>query len=132
MAKPSGEKKILVVEDTLAMGRVFELKLKSAGFQPTVVADGEHALAQLGKQQFDLILLDLMLPGISGFDVLSELRRRGDHTPVVVFSNLGQPEDQKRAQQLGAREYFIKTNVSLSDMVARVKEILAQPVTHGV
>jgi DNA-binding response OmpR family regulator len=76
------------------------------------------------NEQFDLIVLDLILPKLTGFEVLEELKKKKSTTPVIVASNLSQGEDQERAKTLGARDYFVKSDTSLSQVVEHITKIL--------
>lgn len=117
-------KKILIVDDEKALARVMSLKLNSAGYQTIAVFSGEEALAALTKQSFDLLILDLLMPKVDGFAVLAHLNKSGIKTPVIVASNLAQKEDVEKAEKLGAIDYFIKSDVSLVEMVNKVKQYL--------
>ncbi|MDP3973688.1 MAG: response regulator [Candidatus Daviesbacteria bacterium] len=117
-------KKILIVEDEKALARVMSLKLNSAGYSTSVVFSGEESLAVLSKESFDLIILDLVMPKKDGFFVLSEISRQGIKTPVIVASNLSQKEDIEKAKKLGAVDYFIKSDVTLVEIVNKVKQHL--------
>ncbi len=117
-------KKILIAEDEKPMANALGLKLRSAGFETTLVYDGESAIAVGKDSSFDLILLDLVMPKKDGFFVLAELKKLKIATPVIVSSNLSQDEDIKRAKDLGARDYFIKSDTTLADIVEKVKRIL--------
>jgi DNA-binding response OmpR family regulator len=114
-------KKILIVEDERPIAKALELKLLHSGFQPTVVFDGEAAVNALVTDTFDIMLLDLMMPKIDGFGVLNEIRKRGISLPVIVTSNLGQPEDARKAKELGAKEYFVKSDTPISVLVEKIK-----------
>ena len=100
------------------------LKLDHSGFDTTTALDGETALEMLKKQTFDLIILDLIMAEIDGFSILAELKNRNNTIPIIVASNLGQEEDIKRAKDLGACDYLIKSNISLNDIVTTIKKIL--------
>lgn len=117
-------KKILVVEDEKPLARVLALKLNSAGYQTTSAFDGEQAIIVLSKEHFDLIILDLVLPKNDGFYVLSELSKAGNKTPIIVASNLSQTEDIEKAKKLGAVDYFVKSDVTLVEIVDKVKQYL--------
>lgn len=117
-------KKILIVEDEKPLARVMSLKLNSAGYQTVVLFDGEQALGVLSKESFDLIILDLVMPNKDGYFVLTELKRLNTKIPVIVASNLGQEEDIKKAKKLGALDYFVKSDVTLVEMVNKVKQYL--------
>jgi len=114
-------KRILIVEDEKPMANALVLKLRSAGFETVLVYDGETAIFTLQQSTFDLIILDLVVPKKDGFIVLAELKKLGITTPVIISSNLTQEEDIRRARELGARDYFIKSDTSLAEIVEKVK-----------
>jgi DNA-binding response OmpR family regulator len=116
--------KILVAEDEKAISSALELKLAFSGFEPVCAFDGEEALNMVLKNHFDLILLDLMMPKLDGFQVLEEIKKQNIKTQVVVLSNLGQEEDMTKAEALGAKAYFVKSNTPIADIVDYVKKIL--------
>ena len=117
-------KKILIIEDEKPMANALSLKLQSGGFETQVVYDGEAAIAALKTSQYDLLILDLVMPQKDGFFVLTELKKLKIATPVIVSSNLSQEEDIKRARELGARDYFIKSDTTLATVVEKVKQAL--------
>jgi two-component system alkaline phosphatase synthesis response regulator PhoP len=117
-------KKILIVEDEKPMARALSLKLESNGFDVSTAGNGTEALEAITTQTFDLIILDLVIPGMDGFAILGELKSRKITTPVIAASNLGQIEDINRAKELGATHYFVKSNTSLAQIMDQVKEIL--------
>lgn len=117
-------KKILIAEDEKPMANALGLKLRSVGFETTLVYDGESAISAARESPFDLILLDLVMPKKDGFYVLEELKKLKIATPVIVSSNLSQDEDIKRARELGARDYFIKSDTTLAQIVEKVKQAL--------
>lgn len=116
--------RILIAEDEKALARVLELKLTKAGFAVVIAEDGEEASRLLASESFDLVLLDLVMPKKDGFAVLSELAGKKATLPVVVLSNLGQTEDEKKAKELGAVDYWVKADISLVDVVNRIKKLL--------
>ena len=116
--------KILLVEDTTAIADVMKIKLEASGYEVDVVTDGEQALAALAKDRFSLMLLDLMMPKMDGFTVLEEMKKLKLKVPVIVTSNLGQPEDIAKVKKLGAVDYFMKVDLSLAEMVERIKKQL--------
>lgn len=117
-------KRILIAEDEKPMANALSLKLRSVGFETTLVYDGESALSAARESPYDLILLDLVMPKKDGFFVLAELKKLKIATPVIVSSNLSQEEDIRRAKELGARDYFIKSDTSLAQVVEKVKQAL--------
>ena len=117
-------KKILIIEDEKSLARALELKLTHAGFKTKVVLNGEDAMQIIGKESFALILLDLIMPKMDGFTLLAMLKVKKIKTPVLVLSNLSQDEDEKRAKEFGAKEFFIKSNTPIATIVLRVIELL--------
>lgn len=121
---PTGAK-ILIVEDERPLAHALELKLGHEGYQTSVASTGNQALQMGLSNEHAIILLDLILPELDGFTILKELKAKGVKAPVVVLSNLGQDEDQKKAKELGAAAYLVKSNSPLSEIVALVKKLLA-------
>lgn len=117
---------ILIAEDDQAHARVYQLKFEQEAIRVKVVEDGDQALASLRAERPDLLLLDLMMPGKSGFEVLEEIRKDPalKDTKIVVLSNLGQSKDIARAQELGVLDYLVKSDYSIHDIVAKVKKHL--------
>lgn len=115
-------KRVLIVEDEKPLAHALELKLKSAGFEIVLASNGQEALDELKKQHYDVMLLDLMMPGVDGFQVLQQIQN-DDSKPDAVFvlSNLSQHEDEERVLTLGAKKFFIKSDTSLSTIVEEVK-----------
>lgn len=119
-------RKVLIVEDERPLARALTLKLQHEGFVPVIVGDGEQACTTLSEEGvFDLIILDLVMPKKNGFEVLQFINEHEITAPVIVLSNLSQEEDINKALQLGAKEAYIKANTSLSDIVARVRELIS-------
>ncbi len=115
-------KRILIAEDEKPMANALDLKLRSAGFETVLVYDGETAISTLGQSSFDLIILDLILPKKDGFSVLAELKKLKSTTPVLVSTNLSQEEDINKVKELGARDYFIKSDTTLAEIVQKIKQ----------
>lgn len=124
MPKLVRTKKILVVEDEKPVAKALILKLTRAGFDARAVFDGEEALKTIDKDKFDLIILDLVMPKMDGFQLLAELQARKSTVPIIVTSNLSQGEDIKRVRELGAREYFVKSDTPIAEVVDHVKRVL--------
>lgn len=118
--------KVLVVEDETFLVKIYTVKLKKEGFEVTIANDGEEAVRMAAEVKPDLILLDLILPKMNGFEALEKMRANPDNksTPVIVLSNLGQEEDIKRAEALGADDYLVKANFSIQDIVAKIHATL--------
>ena len=120
------KKKILLVEDEMALSAVYRSRLELEGFDIKEVHNGEDALSAAVSYRPDLILLDVMMPKISGFDVLDILRNTPDTTNVrvIMLTALSQPKDKERAEQLGADDYLVKSQVVIGDVVERVRHHL--------
>ena len=118
----TNSKKILIIEDEKPLARALELKLTHEGFLVVNISNGEEALPLLGKEEFSLIICDLMMPKVDGFQVLEFVKNKNIKTPVVVLTNLSQAEDEKRVRSIGASEFFIKSNTSIAKIVDYVKE----------
>jgi len=119
----SPKKKILLVEDDIALASVYRSRLEIEGFDISEVHNGEDALSAAVSFKPDLILLDAMMPKISGFDVLDILRNTPDtaNIRVIMLTALSQPKDKERAEQLGVDDYLVKSQVVITDVIARVK-----------
>ena len=120
------KKKILLVEDDASLAAVYRARLELEGFDIKEVHNGEDALSAAVSYRPDLILLDVMMPKISGFDVLDILRNTPDTTNVrvIMLTALSQPKDKERAEQLGADDYLVKSQVVIGDVVERVRHHL--------
>lgn len=121
---PKTKKKILIIEDERPMARALELKLAHAGFESISAGNGKDGIAILEKGNFSLILLDLVMPKMDGFSVLEALKQKGIKTPVIIVSNLSQPEDEKRAKALGAKAFLVKSDTQIAAIVEKVIEFL--------
>lgn len=124
MPKTTNPKRVLVVEDERPMAHALELKLNHSGYEAMAVFNGQEALDELNRQTYDLIILDLVMPVMDGFALLRELQTRGKKIPVIVASNLSQEEDAKKAKKLGAKDYFVKSNTPIAEVINHVKKIL--------
>lgn len=119
------KRKILIAEDEKPMARALELKLNNSGYDAKAVFNGQEALDELSANKYDVVLLDLVMPILDGFTVLQKLREmEKELPPVIVLSNLGQEEDISRAKKLGAIDYFVKSNIALSEVVNHLDSVL--------
>jgi DNA-binding response OmpR family regulator len=120
------KKKILLVEDDTALAAVYKSRLELEGFEIREVNNGEEALSAAIEFKPNLILLDAMMPKISGFDVLDILRNTPDTTNirVIMLTALSQPKDKERAEALGVDDYLVKSQVVIGDVVERIKHHL--------
>ena len=118
--------KILLVEDDEALAQMYTMRLQAEGFSVEHVANGEEALSAAVKFHPDLILLDVMMPKISGFDVLDILRNTPEtaNMRIIMLTALSQPKDKERAEALGVDDYLVKSQVVIADVVERIKQHL--------
>jgi DNA-binding response OmpR family regulator len=117
-------KKVLVIEDEKPMARALEVKLQKAGLEAHTVNDGQEGLNTLEKEHYDLALLDIMMPVMNGWEVLSKVKEKGINTKIIITSNLSQDEDKKKAKDLGAVDFIVKSNSTLTAIVEKVKSLL--------
>lgn len=120
------KKKILLVEDDEALASVYMTRLTGEGFEVKRVPNGEEALSTALAFRPDLILLDAMMPKVSGFDVLDILRNTPETTNmhIIMLTALSQESDMQRAKQLGVDDYLVKSQVVIADVVDRIKHHL--------
>lgn len=125
-SQPTHPKKILLVEDDDALASVYQTRLQAEGFDLRRVPNGEDALAATLQYKPDLILLDVMMPKVSGFDVLDILRNTPEtvNIKVIMLTALSQDSDRERAQSLGVDDYLVKSQVVIADVVERIKSHL--------
>lgn len=121
-------KKILIVEDDQLLLDLCCKKLQKEGFDIDIAIEGNTALEKIFSNKPDLILLDLVLPGIDGFEILKKIKENSDNTikkiPVIILSNLGQESDIEKGKKLGATDYLIKASVTMDEIVKKVKDLL--------
>lgn len=122
----ANNKKILVVEDDKFLRRVYESKLPKEGFTVISAANGEEGLRAMKKEKPDLVLLDLIMPQKSGFEVLEEVGKDKSLAgmKIIVLSNLGQEEDVEKSKRLGALDFLVKSNLSIKEIIEKVRGYL--------
>jgi DNA-binding response OmpR family regulator len=127
MSENTNGKRILLVEDDEGLADVYMTRLDAEGFAVKRVANGEEALAAAKEFKPDLVLLDVMMPKISGFDVLDILRNTPETTNVkiIMLTALSQETDREQAKKLGVDDYLVKSQVVIADVVERIKAHLA-------
>ncbi|HLD03437.1 MAG TPA: response regulator [Candidatus Dojkabacteria bacterium] len=120
------KKYIIVVEDDQAYANVYQKKLTNEGFEVTIIGDGSQVIKTLQERKPELLLLDLMLPNTNGFEILTEIKKDPNlkELKVVITSNLSQEEDQKKAKSLGAVDYLVKANISVPELIAKIRQYL--------
>ncbi len=117
-------KKILIVEDEKPLAQALRLKLGFSGYDVSVAENGQECLNMVAKQTFDIILLDMMMPVMDGFQTLQGLQKLKNKTPIFALSNLSVDDDVAKVLKMGANKYFIKSDTPLSVLVDEVKKVL--------
>ncbi len=119
-------KKILIIEDDKFLRELIAQKLIKEGYNIVEAVDGEKGIKSVKDEKPDLVLLDLILPGIDGFEVLSKIKEDPvlSQVPVIILSNLGQKDDIERGLKIGAADYLIKAHFTPGEIVEKVKTIL--------
>jgi DNA-binding response OmpR family regulator len=121
--------RILIIEDDEFLRTLAMNKIQSAGFLVDVAADGAVGYQKYTASKPDLLLLDLMLPTMDGFQILAQMKTENILEPskIVVFSNLGSEEDIKRVLEFGVKNYIVKSSFTLDQLVQKIREILGFP-----
>lgn len=119
-------KKILIVEDDNFLRNLLLKKLKSEIYTTFGAADATEAFKNLEVNKPDLVLLDLILPGVDGYEILRKVRQNEavKNIPVIIFSNLSEEKDIKKAIDLGATDFMVKSDFALNDLIEKIKVIL--------
>ena len=119
-------KKVLIVEDDKFLRELIVKKLLGEGYDIVEAIDGEEGIKKIKEEKPDLVLLDLILPGVDGFGVLSQMRDDSSVSsiPVIILSNLGQKDDVERGLKLGAVDYLIKAHFTPGEIIEKIKNIL--------
>ncbi len=120
------QKRVLLVEDDIFIAEIYALSLQKTGFKVIVAEDGEKGVQMAKENHPDLILLDLLLPKLSGLEVLKILKNDPElkDIPVVIITNFSDSESTKKSFEMGALDYLVKVNIDPNDIVQRAKEIL--------
>lgn len=121
-------KKVMLIEDEEVLSSLLKRKLEENGYEVTVAFDGEEGLDIMKKQKPDLVLLDIIMPKMGGFEVMEEMNKVEElklkNLPVVIVSNSGQPVEIEKAQELGIRDYLIKTQFDPQEVVDKVNRLI--------
>ena len=118
--------KILIIEDDKFLRELISRKLQEEGYEISEAIDGAEGLKKAKEEKSDLILLDLILPGMDGFDVLSKLKEDAaiSSIPVIILSNLGQKEDVEKGFKLGAIDYLVKAHFTPGEILEKIRKVL--------
>ncbi len=119
-------KKILIIEDDKFLAKMLGRMLEDHQYQTSLASNGKEGLIKASAGDINLILLDIMLPDIDGFDLLETIKdnEATKNIPVIIMSNLGQPEDIQQGRTLGAKDYLVKSNLSLDEVVKKIRKYL--------
>ncbi len=117
---------IVIVEDDVFLADLYKTKFTLEGFKTTVAYDGEKGLEMIEKNQPDIILLDLVLPKLTGFEVLEKIKNQDKlkKIPVILLTNLSQKSDVEKGLKLGADDYLIKAHFMPSEVVEKIKQLV--------
>lgn len=120
--------KVLLIEDDPILVKMYKVKFESEGFEVLTADDGEQGLEMALSEGIDVIVLDIMMPKMSGIDLLTKLRKspKGKKVIVIMLTNLSQQEEQEKALELGAVEYLVKANQTPSQVVEKIKTHLTK------
>ena len=126
-------KKILIIEDDPFLSEMYAAKFVQNDFQTEVAADGKIGMVKIKANKPDLILLDIVLPKMDGFEMLKKIKEDSKlkKIPVILLTNLGQKNEVEKGLALGADEYIIKAHFTPTAVVAKVKDILSQRTTNN-
>lgn len=129
--KMAETRKILVVEDDRFLSSLMKARLEKEGFTVLQAFDGEEGENLIKTEQPNLVILDLILPKLSGFEVLEDISvdPQFSRIPIMILSNLAQDSDVEKTKHLGAVDYFVKVRISVDELVGRVKNLLASVTT---
>lgn len=119
-------KTILIIEDDKFLRDLIARKLTEEGFEISEAVNGEEGIKKIKEGKPDLVLLDLILPGIDGFEVLRKIKEEPQlaRIPVIILSNLGQKEDVEKGMKLGASDYLIKAHFTPAEIIQKIKTAL--------
>lgn len=126
--------KVLLVEDDNNLREIFEMRLQAEGYETVTAGDGEEALTVALAEKPDLIIADVMMPKLSGFEMIENLRTAPEmtNTKVIMMTALGQAEDRSRGENLGVLKYLVKSQVTLEDFVRVVRDVLPPGQAYSI
>lgn len=117
-------KNILIAEDDQFLSKMYRLNVKDTDWKVTLVENGESAIAAINKQPPDLMLLDIMMPQTDGIGVLQYVREEGHNFPVIILTNLSQETDKQKCMELGAVDYYVKSDMDLDELNELIRKYL--------
>lgn len=118
-------KSILLIEDDPFLSNIYVLKLEEAGYDIEALLTGNEALEKIKEKKPDLILLDIVLPDLSGWEILEQIKKEGKiKSKVIILSNLGQKEEKEKGLEMGADYYLVKAEHTPTELVEEIKKII--------
>ena len=132
MPEENKKTKVLIIEDDQRINKVYMAKLRVEEITTITALDGEEGLRKVYSEKPDLILLDIMMPKKSGFEILKEIKSDPEvkDIPVIILSNLAQEKEIKAGLDLGAEDYLVKTNYSIQQVMEKIKKNLKRPINN--
>lgn len=119
--------KVLIGEDESFIASLYKLEFQRHGVEVTIATNGQEVLDAMEEETFDALLLDLIMPGVDGFEVLKRLQAKESRVPVLVLTNLSQAIDQNKCMELGAKEYIVKVDIDAPDVWEKVQKWVPAP-----
>ncbi len=116
--------KILIIEDEKTSAKALEIKLLKEGHDVKTVFNGEEGIKELESGKYDLVVLDILMPVTDGWSVLEKIKEKNINVKVIIASNLSQPEDKKRAIELGASDFIVKSDSTLANIIEKIEIVL--------
>lgn len=127
MATKQSQTKVLIVDDDPFILDMYVLKFKEFEYNISIATDGKNALAKIKKEKPDIVLLDVVMPLMDGFEVMQEIQKdEPPHPKIILLTNLGQKEDIEKGMRLGASDYIIKAHFTPSEVAEKVKTFLKE------
>jgi DNA-binding response OmpR family regulator len=117
-------KKVLIIEDEEVLANVLLAKLTKVGYDVKVSVNGEDGLVKINEWNPDIILLDIIMPKVDGYEVMKNLQKKNNKIPIIIISNSGQPVELEKIKKLGAVDYMIKAQIDVEEIVEKVRNIL--------
>ena len=116
--------KVAILEDEAILAQALSVELLSDGYEVISAGDGKSGVALVKKEKPDVVLLDIMMPVMDGFEVLEALKKAKSKSKIIVLSNLGEDKDKEKALKLGASDYYIKSSTDLSELKPKIEKLL--------
>lgn len=128
MKKEEKKLRILLIEDEEMLSSMYKTKFEKEGFDVDLASDGEDGIDKSQSNEYDIFLIDIILPKLNGFAVLKSIRgiKKYKDTPVLMLTNLGQDEDVKKGKSLGASDYLVKANFTPSQILEKINSLLSK------